>query len=194
MIGGIDESGRGSLFGPVCIAGVIFKDSAVNQEFYNKLNDSKKLSKNKRKMLVDSIKKHSYYHIVSIDNTTIDRINILQATYSGMNECIHHLKIYSNTFLIDGNRFTIGDENRDVNYECIIKGDSKVKEIMAASILAKEHHDSEIVDIINDDPSIDVYSLVSNMGYGTKSHIEGIKNNGISRYHRKSFCKKFLIS
>ena len=190
---GIDESGRGSLFGPLFVCGVVFKDNVSSTEsWYTKLNDSKQLTKAKRKELVPYIKDNAYYHICNIPNTEIDNLNILQATYKGMNECILALKIYSNDVYIDGNRFQPSQDNLDINYKCIVKGDSKYKSIMAASILAKEMHDMFIKNLLVNNPTFDLYDIQNNMGYGTKKHREALTKHGFTEYHRKTFSFKPL--
>ena len=189
QIMGIDESGRGSLFGPLFVCGVVFKEN-ITESWYTKLNDSKKLSKTKRKELLPYIIENSYYHISNISNTEIDDLNILQATYKGMNECIHALKKHTNEVYIDGNRFQPSQDNMDINYQCIVKGDSKYKCIMAASILAKEMHDDFIKDLLTNTHDFTLYDIQNNMGYGTKKHREALCKYGLTEYHRKSFSFK----
>jgi len=187
---GIDESGRGSLFGPVFVAGVSFQNDNIEQyEWYNLLNDSKKLSPKKRKYLVPLIKQHSTFHISSIDNNVIDDINILNATFIGMNDCISNLKSEHSKVFIDGSSFTPNDDNNNVDFTTVIKGDSIFKCIMAASILAKEAHDDYINNL--DFDTYYIYDIFNNMGYGTKRHIFAITNFGLSSLHRVSFCSKF---
>lgn len=193
QIMGIDESGRGSLFGPLFVCGVVFKDNVCsNDTWYTKLNDSKKLSKKQRIELIPFIIENSYYHVCNISNCVIDKINILQATYKGMNECIFSLKKYTNEVYIDGNRFQPSQDNLDVNYQCIVKGDSKYHCIMAASILAKEMHDDFIKDLLKNSSHFTLYDIQNNMGYGTKKHREALKQYGLTEYHRKSFSFKPL--
>lgn len=187
---GIDESGRGSLFGPVFVAGVIFKDNVDSEKWYSKLNDSKKLNSKKRKDLVPYIKSNSHFYISNISNIVIDEINILNATFKGMNECISNLKQFCNDVYIDGNRFQPSQDNMDVNFKCIVKGDSKYQCIMAASILAKEAHDDFLNNIISCEEKYDLYDIKNNMGYGTKKHRNALFQYGYSDLHRKSFVIK----
>lgn len=188
---GVDEVGRGCLFGPVVVAAVILDDSDQS-EMNNQIKDSKKLSRKKIKVLGKFIKENAIdYAISMIDNDVIDDINILQATFKAMNECITQLKDkYKNTkFLIDGNRFAPNDVNKHVNYETVIKGDNIHACISAASILAKFTRDNYIIDLCRNNIHYEHYDLLNNKGYGTKKHIEALKLKGLTTLHRKTFCK-----
>lgn len=188
---GIDEAGRGPLIGRV-YAGAVIWDQSLECEY---INDSKKLSKKKRKLAFDWIHENiKYWGIGYADEKEIDNINILNATKLAMDRAIEDLKKkYKKKvdyLLIDGCNW----ENKFINYhvESIVKGDSKYYSIAAASILAKEYHDIHINDIILENPEYNTrYDLLKNMGYPTKKHIEGIEKYGITEYHRKSFnrCK-----
>ena len=179
---GIDEAGRGPLIGRVYAAAVIWPKSLDNPD----INDSKKISAKKRKILKEWIEKNVIdYGIGYAEPEEIDEINILQATLKAMHRALDNLKTKFNSILVDGNRF---NPYNNVKYTTIIKGDSKYYSISAASILAKEYHDEYIRNICQENPLLDTnYKLLSNMGYGTKDHIDGIKNNGITPFHRKSF-------
>lgn len=175
---GLDEAGRGSLAGPVTAAAVIFRPGTNLPE----LNDSKKLTKNKREILKNEIEKKALaFSVVSVDSKTIDRINILKATMKAMHDAIKSLKIKPNHLLIDGNYFT---KYKDIPHKCIIKGDSKYQNIAAASILAKTYRDKLMINL---DSKFDKYGWKKNKGYGTLEHKNAIKIYGTSEHHRKSF-------
>jgi ribonuclease HII len=190
---GIDEAGKGPLLGNVYAAAVILDDNLLIPD--NLIIDSKKLSKKKRKeayeWIIENIK---YYGIGYATNEEIDQINILEATKLAMERAINDVltKLNSDTleifYLIDG----CGWEKKfnNLHVKSIIKGDSKLYSIAAASILAKENHDMHILELINNNPELKNYDLEKNMGYGTKNHIEAIKKYGYTNYHRKSFNLK----
>ena len=184
---GIDEAGRGPLIGRVYAAAVIWPKELDNPE----INDSKKISAKKRKILKEWILDNVIdYGIGYAEPDEIDEINILQATYLAMHRALDNLKTKFDSILVDGNRFK---PYQDIEHTTVIKGDSTFYSISAASILAKEYHDEYIKDICYKNPELDSnYNLLSNMGYGTKDHIRGIQEYGITKYHRKSFktCKK----
>ncbi len=175
---GIDEAGRGALSGPVTVSAVI-----LPKEYYNpEIKDSKKLSPKKRIELFHIIKKIAIdYVIIDIDNQKIDDLNILKATYYGMNKSIENLKIKSNIYLIDGNKF---QPIMKINYKCIIGGDNIFQSIAAASILAKVHRDNYMKKI---DKIYPQYDWKNNKGYGTKIHIDKINQYGLCQFHRNSF-------
>ena len=175
---GLDEAGRGSLAGPVTAAAVIFRPGTNLSE----LNDSKKLTKNKREILKNEIEKKALaFSVVSVDSKTIDRINILKATMMAMHDAIKSLKIKPSHLLIDGNYFT---RYKDIPHKCIIKGDTKYQNIAAASILAKTYRDKLMINL---DSKFDKYGWKKNKGYGTLEHKNAIKIYGTSEHHRKSF-------
>ena len=188
---GLDEAGRGCLFGPVCVAGVIWVNEDPNPDL--QIKDSKKMSEKKRKILREYIESNAVaYNIQFICSEEIDKINILEASILGMNQCIDEIvknkKI--DTILIDGPQFNFYD---GIPHVCINGGDNKYKSIAAASILAKTHRDEWIENLVRDNPELEKYGLLKNKGYGTKEHLEAIKKYGITRWHRKTFgiCKKF---
>jgi ribonuclease HII len=188
---GIDEAGRGCLIGPVCISGVIMDDIEKNPPPY-KIRDSKKCSPKIRKILREYIETNSIaFSVQLIDEKIIDTINILKATMKGMHLCVDDIiqQISIDTILVDGNQF---DPYLDENFEpidhiCIPKGDDKYLNIAAASILAKEYHDEYIEKLVNENPELNNYKLLNNKGYGTKDHINAIKEYGHTNWHRKSF-------
>lgn len=190
---GIDESGRGTLFGSVFIAGVIFpRDIQVPKDV--PLNDSKKLTPKRRAKVRQWIESNALqWHVASRDAHYIDKHNILKATLSGMHECIEELTRGKNLenvhVVIDGNYFV--PNNMDIQYTTKEKADAKYIHVAAASILAKEHHDDHIRELVKQDPTLERYKLDGNMGYGSSSHISAIKQYGPSKWHRMSFkpCK-----
>ena len=164
----------------------------------DEIRDSKKLSRKKRNFLRTFIEENADYTCVKkIDNNIIDHVNILNATYEAMHHCIeesieNNIKI--DRILVDGNNFkpyyTVNGDK--INHKCIVKGDDKYIGIAAASILAKTYHDDWIDDMCSTYPILhDIYKLRNNMGYGTTDHINGLKIWGITKLHRKTFCKKF---
>lgn len=190
---GMDEAGRGCLFGPVVTAAVIWNHEINNDKELENIRDSKKLSKSKRRFLKEYIENNAFaYCITFTHNNQIDNSNILKATMNGMHECLDNLteSICINRIIVDGNFF---QKYKNIDHNCIISGDDQYVSIAAASILAKTYHDEWIKDIcMNDDTLQPRYHLEENMGYGTKAHIEGIKTYGITKYHRSTFCKNFL--
>jgi ribonuclease HII len=196
---GLDEAGRGPLFGPVVAGCVIWEDSYNNIEGVELIIDSKKLSIKKRKIALDWIKKNvKYYGLGVVDNKIIDEINILEATKMAMNLALRELelkleqdkktKLNKKILVIDGCNWKDKDF-MGYKVNSIVGGDDKIKSIACASILAKEHHDELVVSLVNNnqDLNLDKYDLLKNKGYGTKKHIDAIKMYGYSDYHRKSF-------
>lgn len=181
-IAGVDEVGRGPLFGPVVVAAVILKQG----DYIEGVNDSKKLSEKKRnKIYEDILEKAVAVNISIIDNIVIDKINILEATRIGMKESIEGLKTKADYALIDAEKKI----DISIPYNPIIKGDTLSQSIAAASIIAKVTRDRMIEKDATQYPE---YDLASNKGYGTKKHIEAIQKYGITKLHRKTFCKKFV--
>jgi len=188
---GIDEAGRGCLIGPVCVGSVILGDIISNPPPFE-IKDSKKCSPKKRKILKDYIETNSIaYHVQLIHESDIDKLNILQATMKGMHLCIDEIlkEITIDRILVDGNYFPYYTD-KDLNvidHVCIQGGDNKYLNIAAASILAKEYHDEYMINLVKDNPILENYDILNNKGYGTKSHIEAIKEFGSTKWHRKSF-------
>lgn len=182
-IAGVDEVGRGPLAGPVVAACVVFpKDTKILN-----INDSKKLSENKRNEILKEIKQKALYIGIGIcSNEEIDRINILQATFTAMKKAINNIDVDIDMLLIDGDKKI---PNINIDQETIIKGDSKSISIAAASIVAKVFRDDIMYEYHKKMP---VYNFASNKGYGTSEHINAIKINGYTEIHRKSFIKKFI--
>jgi len=177
IIAGVDEVGRGSLIGPVYAAAVILKNSIDKK----KLKDSKKLSKAKRENLEKYIKKNSYWAIASASLIEIEKLNILNSSLLAMKRAIQKLKKKPTLVLIDGNKLP---EMKNYQLKSIIKGDQKISEISAASIIAKVSRDRLITNLSK---KFNKYSWSKNAGYGTKDHLIAIKKYGVTYLHRKSF-------
>jgi len=206
---GIDEAGRGPLFGRLYVAAVVLpKDGSFD---FSHIRDSKKItSKKKIAELAKYIKNHSLaWHVEFVESLEIDAINIRQSVLKGMRECIRNILTQIGTqtdvfLLIDGNDFTgypIFDENTntltDLPFETIPGGDNLYISIAAASILAKTERDQYIRDLCESIPELDMkYGLAKNMGYGTKQHLDGILEHGISQWHRKTYgrCKEAKVN
>lgn len=193
---GVDEAGRGCLLGPV-FAGAVIWDNNVEHYNLKYIKDSKKLSKKKRNEMRIFIEENALaYSVASCDNTIIDDINILEATYKAMHKALD--KVYENDIkfnriLADGNCFkTYLNNNNKIEHNCIINGDNRYIPIAAASILAKTYRDEYIEKLCNNNEILKRYGLMTNYGYGTKEHREAIKDYGLTDYHRKTFKLKNL--
>jgi len=194
---GLDEVGRGCLFGPVCVGAVIWlQDDPIKDNKDYEIKDSKKVSEKKRILLTDYIKDNCIaYSIQLIHNEDIDKYNILQSTINCMHKCLDEITniIELDTILVDGNHFDFYSDKDDnfINHICVVDGDNTYKSIAAASILAKTYRDDWINKLVDDNPELEKYDLRNNKGYGTKKHLDAIKNYGISKWHRKTFgiCK-----
>lgn len=184
LIGGIDEVGRGPLAGPVVAAVVILpKDSEI---LY--LNDSKQLSEKKREELYDIILREAVdYGVGIVSQEEIDELNILQATYKAMRIAISHLQNPPQVLLNDA--VTIPGVDENIIQVPIIKGDAKSVSIAAASIVAKVTRDRMMVEYAKQYPD---YDFEKNKGYGSKAHIDAIKEIGPCVLHRRSFIKNFV--
>ncbi len=178
LIAGVDEAGRGPLAGPVVAAAVILDD--LNP--IAGLADSKKLTALKRERLYDEIRaKALCCSIAEASVEEIDEINILQATLLAMKRAVEGLRLKPSKVLVDGNRLPV----LDVLAEAIVKGDSKVQAISAASILAKVHRDRWCQDLHAQYPH---YGFDGHKGYGTAAHLQALREHGATPWHRKSFA------
>ena len=177
LIAGVDEVGRGSLIGPVYAAAVILKKKLDKK----KLKDSKKLTKKNREILEKYIKKNSHWSIGSASLKEIEKLNILNASLLAMKRAIKKLKKKPKQVLIDGNKVP---KIKNYNLKYVIKGDEKIPEISAASIIAKVSRDRLITKMSK---KYIRYSWNKNAGYGTKDHLSAIKKFGITKHHRKTF-------
>lgn len=178
VIVGVDEAGRGPLCGPVVAAACIIPRTYINE----KINDSKKLSEKKREQLYDEIINNALsYGVGIVDSKRIDEINIYEATKEAMHLAISQLKVDYDLILTDAMK--LKDEKVDVID--IIKGDAKCQCIAAASIIAKVTRDRILLDM---DQKYPEYGFKSHKGYGTKKHIEAIKEHGIiDGFHRETY-------
>ena len=176
-IAGVDEVGRGSLIGPVYASAVILKKNCD----LKKLKDSKKLTKKERGVLNKYIKKNSYWSIASASRKEIEKLNILNASLLAMQRAIKKLKKKPSIILIDGNHIPV---MKNYNIKYVIKGDQKIPQISAASIIAKVSRDSLMKKISK---NFLKYQWNKNCGYGTKVHIQAIRKFGITKHHRRTF-------
>lgn len=184
IVAGIDEAGRGPLAGPVICACVIMPMSEV--DIIDDIDDSKKLSEKKREELFEKItKKALSYSIVEIDEKTIDKINILNATKLGMKKALESLKVKPEIVLIDAVKI-----ESNILQENIIKGDALSYNIAAASILAKVYRDRLMKKY---DEQFPIYNFAKHKGYGTKEHIQKLKEFGPCPIHRSTFIKHFCL-
>lgn len=189
---GIDEAGRGPMFGRVYTAAAIIpQDETFFQPF---IKDSKKLSEKKRNEAFEFIKENAIdFSVTWKDEKYIDNKNIYYSTYDSMHETLDKLQVRPDYILVDGSEFQIYTNNSDIiPHKCFVKGDNLYASIASASILAKVSRDNYINEMCDKYPLLDeYYDLRNNKGYGTKKHMEGIKHYGISPWHRKSFgiCK-----
>ena len=186
---GMDEAGRGPIAGPLMVAGVIFPKGYQNAL----IDDSKKLSAKKREYLYGLLRKeeqagHVLCGIGEASAAEIDEYNILQATFMAMRRALEQLKQKPNVALIDGNRLP---KDFPCASECFVGGDGRSYSIAAASILAKVYRDRLMCDLAKQYP---YYGFEKNAGYGTKAHIEGLRQYGVTPQHRRSYrpIKEFL--
>lgn len=181
-VAGVDEAGRGPLAGPVFAAAVILPDG----EIIEGINDSKKLSPKKRDELYDIIREKAIaVSSASVDEKTIDEINILNATCLAMQKAVAGLNPKPDFVLVDGNRAP----ELDIECDTLVKGDAKSISIAAASIVAKVERDRYIIEMAKKYPE---YGFEKHKGYGTKEHCEAILKYGPSPIHRRTFLKKLL--
>lgn len=183
VIIGVDEAGRGPLAGPVVAAAVKIIDY---DDRFLLINDSKKLSAKKREELFSIIMEKCKVGVGISTVEEIDEINILNATFEAMKRAIAKIDEYYEIVLVDGNKLIKGYEGAQ---EAIVKGDGKSMSIAAASIIAKVTRDRLMESCAKDYP---MYMFEKHKGYGTKIHIEKLKEHGASSIHRKTFLKKIL--
>jgi ribonuclease HII len=175
---GCDEAGRGCLAGPVFAAAVILPENFEHEL----LNDSKQLTEEVRYQLrIEIEQKAVVYAVASVDNTEIDKINILNASFLAMHRAIEKLSLVPQFLIIDGNRF---NKYGNVPHQCIVEGDAKYLSIAAASILAKTYRDDYMKQIAAEHPEYDWHK---NKGYPTIKHRETILKIGFTPYHRLTF-------
>jgi ribonuclease HII len=178
LVAGVDEAGRGPLAGPVVAAAVILDDLHPIEG----LADSKKLSPRRRDQLYDEIRaKALCFAIAQASVDEIDQLNILQATLMAMRRAVVGLRLKPVKVLVDGNQLPV----LEVLAEAIVKGDTKVPAISAASILAKVHRDRWCQEVHQQFPQ---YGFDQHKGYGTAFHLNALKVYGACLHHRKSFA------
>ncbi len=178
LIAGVDEVGRAPLAGPVIAAAVILDISYIPEG----ICDSKQLSKTKRELLCTAIKKHAVcWSLGAASVAEIDKYNILQASLLAMHRAVSALATTPKHVLIDGNKLP---DNLQIPATAIVKGDSKVISIAAASIIAKVTRDNIMSKLAQKYP---YYLWESNSGYPVKSHLQALKQYGITAHHRNSF-------
>ncbi|HBO37406.1 MAG TPA: ribonuclease HII [Pasteurellaceae bacterium] len=178
LIAGVDEVGRGPLVGAVVTAAVILDPNNPIEG----LADSKKLSEKKRLRLAEEIRQKALaWSLGRAEAEEIDRLNILHATMLAMQRAIKSLKIRPHFVLIDGNRIP----ELDIPAQAVVKGDSLVAEISAASILAKVARDQEMQEL---DQCFPHYAFARHKGYPTKLHLEKLAEFGVLPQHRRSFA------
>lgn len=191
---GIDEAGRGPLAGPVVAAAVLFKSSDFKipegkEKEFQLIRDSKKLSEKQRGTAFALVQEYFYVGIGTVSAETIDRVNILQATFLAMKSALSELERVAGLrsressliLLIDGNQEL---PNLSLRQETVIEGDGKVKSIAAASIIAKVTRDRIIVLADREYPG---YGFARHKGYGTREHMDALRKYGPTAIHRKSF-------
>lgn len=175
---GVDEAGRGPLAGPVVAAAVIFPRPYI---IHDAIADSKTLSAKKREKLYSYITEHAAYGVGICSAQEIDSINILQASLLAMRRAVESLTAQPDIALIDGNKAPA----LNCPAQCIVKGDSLSMSIAAASIIAKVTRDRIMAELANTYPE---YGFEAHAGYGTRQHLDAIKNHGITPAHRRSFA------
>lgn len=175
---GCDEAGRGCLAGPVFAAAVIFPHNYVNEQ----LNDSKKITASQRNILRPVIEKEALaWAVAMVDNQEIDSINILKASIKAMHLALDKLLLKPELILVDGNRFK---SYKDIDHQCIIKGDGIFLSIAAASVLAKTYRDEYMMKLNEMHPQ---YGWDRNKGYPTLEHRKAILSLGFTPFHRQTF-------
>lgn len=182
QICGIDEAGRGPLAGPVIAAAVIFRDLEIANDLAGNITDSKLIKAPKRALLAQRIYETAYVAVGEASVEEIDSINILQASLLAMRRAMENLSLKPGFALIDGNKVPPG---LCVPCQPIVKGDLKSLSVAAASIIAKTHRDKIMSNLHGAFPA---YGWEKNAGYGTKAHLEALKNHGATPHHRRSFA------
>jgi ribonuclease HII len=188
FVAGIDEAGRGPLAGPVVAACVILDRGDFSDGNNCEINDSKKLSKLRRKKIFFELKNKAKFGVGIVDEKIIDEINILEATKLAMLRAYLDLqkkyKISPQIILVDGNFIPFKKQDKISEILAIVKGDQKSFSIAAASIIAKETRDQIMCDL---DQKYPQYGFAKHAGYPTQFHREKIREHGICEFHRKSF-------
>ncbi|QSJ17147.1 ribonuclease HII [Nostoc sp. UHCC 0702] len=182
LVAGVDEVGRGALFGPVVAAAVILPASALSELIADDIKDSKKLSSFRRTQLAQRISVLAIDWKIGFASTAeIDQMNILQATLLAMKRAVHKLKVQPAICLVDGNQLV---KDLLVPQQTIVKGDERSLTIAAASIMAKVWRDELVLRLASKYP---MYDIAHNKGYGSQKHLLALREYGPSPLHRKSF-------
>lgn len=186
IVAGVDEAGRGPWAGPVVAGAVVIADKNLCSELLDGLDDSKKISSKKREVLYEKLREEEklgkiYIGIGQASAEEIDKYNILQATFLAMRRATENLKIKPEFAIVDGNQTP---KNFPCPTKTVVKGDARCMSIAAASIAAKVYRDHLMADLAQKYP---YYAFEKNAGYGTKAHIEGLKQHGVTPEHRKSY-------
>ena len=186
FIAGVDEVGRGPLAGPIVGAAVVLDLDVKDSDLILGLNDSKKLSEKRREEIAEVIKQKAVaYKISEISNKVIDEKGIAYANNKVFLDSCNSLSVKPKLVLSDG----YAVKHIDIANQYVIKGDTKSASIAAASIIAKVYRDNLMKEYAKVYPC---YKFDSNAGYGSKEHIDAIKNNGITEIHRKSFLTRII--
>lgn len=195
LIAGMDEAGRGSLISRVYVAICVLPEDFISfcQENNVVIRDSKKMSKRQRDRARLFIEQYAIdYNVQHKDHEYIDKVGIGKATMDAMHCCVDHLQMPIDRLLVDGNYYH--NHRHDIFSKSVVRGDDIHPEIACASILAKTHRDEYISNLVDQFPNVlTKYGIASNMGYGTKIHMEAIDEHGCSPFHRKSFCKRRMF-
>ena len=178
---GIDEAGRGPLAGPIAVAAIAGRN--LRSRFLRNIKDSKKLSAKQRQEWLEILKENFEFHVAMVGPQTIDKIGISKATKLAVSRVLRKFEKEPDLVLLDGSLFA----PKHYNQKTIIKGDEKIPLIAAASIVAKEFRDAKMLRLHKKFPQ---YCFDKHKGYGTKLHYKMLKKNGLSSFHRRSFCKK----
>lgn len=182
-VAGVDEAGRGPLAGPVVAAAVVFRPGTEIPG----VDDSKKLSPVRREELYAIITREALgYGVGVVDHETIDRVNILNATFDAMHRALGQLLIRPDHVLIDGNRF----KSLEYSFTTIVDGDARCFSIAAASIIAKVWRDRLMVEF---DKLYPGYGFARHKGYGTPQHLRALAELGASPIHRLTFLKSIMV-
>jgi ribonuclease HII len=189
---GIDEVARGCLAGPVYSAAVIWPSELDPEDEWNEvfIKDSKKLSRKKREELRYYIEDNAIdFCVASSDNKHIDEVNIRNATFDTMHKALNGMYVEPDFLLVDGHVFRnyYNKQGVHIPHTCVISGDNTYIPIACASILAKVYHDEYINRICDENHEYNIYEWKNNMCYGTKPHLDAIKDYGITPLHRSTF-------
>jgi ribonuclease HII len=187
---GLDEAGRGCLWGRLYVGAVIFSDCLEDLpdggEMLAQLKDSKQMTKKRRELLYDYIKEAALsWAVVYATAEEVDRENVLQADMSAMHRALDSLSVPFGRCLVDGDYWR---PYKGIEAHTIVDGDARFLAIAAAGILAKVSRDRWVEAMVGADPTLDArYGFLSNMGYGTPAHMAGLSSHGITPDHRRSF-------